>query len=412
MRTATRGASARIVSDNRDPRSTRSRTPDGGPAQDGTNDAGVPYRQTMQTIDCHAAGEPLRIVMSGLPPLPGDTMPARRAYMAEHCDHVRRFLMWEPRGHADMYGCIVTPPVSPGAFCGVLFMHNEGYSTMCGHGIIGLTTVLIETGQLPAAEPTVTVAFDTPAGLVQARASVEQGRVRSVTMRNVPSFVLDRFLVPVDGLDDVEATIAYGGAFYALVDARQAGLGDPPGPRGERPAGSRIPRDGAGSDGTGSRIPRDGAGSDGTGSLVRLVDAVAAIQAAVLRSAGRPIAHPNEPDIRGLYGVVAGWPPRTPGADQTSLTVFADREVDRSPCGTCTSAVMAARWADGRLALGAPFVNESPIGTRFTGRLVDETRVGPYPAVIPEVTGSASITGFHTFVLDADDALPEGFLLR
>ena len=328
----------------------------------------------MQTIDCHAAGEPLRIVTAGLPPLPGETILARRAYMAEHLDHVRRFLMWEPRGHADMYGCIVTPPVSPEAFCGVLFMHNEGYSTMCGHGIIGLVTVLIETGQLPVPGPVVSVAIDTPAGLVRARASVENGRVREVTMRNVASFVFDRRVVPVDGLGDVETAVAYGGAFYALVDAARAGLGDRPGP------------------------------------LDRLVEAAAAIKASVLGAGA--ITHPLEPGIGGLYGVVIGWPPQRPGADQTSLTVFADREVDRSPCGTCTSAVMAARWADGRLPLGMPFVNESLIGTRFAGRLVEETRVGPHRAVVPEVSGAASITGYHTFVLEPDDPLPDGFLLR
>ena len=328
----------------------------------------------MQTIDCHAAGEPLRIVTAGLPPLPGATILARRAHMAEHLDHIRRFLMWEPRGHADMYGCIVTPPVSPEAFCGVLFMHNEGYSTMCGHGIIGLVTVLIETGQLPAPSPVVSVAIDTPAGLVRAWASVVDGRVREVTMRNVASFVFDRRVVPVDGLGDVETTVAYGGAFYALVDASGAGLGDRPGP------------------------------------LDRLVDAAAAIKAAVLGAGA--ITHPLEPGIGGLYGVVMGWAPQRPGADQTSLTVFADREVDRSPCGTCTSAVMAARWADDRLPLGTSFVNESLIGTRFSGHLVEETRVGPHRAVVPEVSGAASITGYHTFVLEPDDPLPDGFLLR
>jgi proline racemase len=207
-------------------------------------------------------------------------------------------------------------------------------------------------------------------------------------MRNVASFVLDRRTVAVDGLGDVETTIAYGGAFYALVDAAQAGFGEPPGRAGPAPA------------------RRAGA----PGALTRVVDAASDIKAAVLRAGA--LVHPVERGIDGLYGVVAGWPPREPGADQTSLTVFADREVDRSPCGTCTSALMAARWADGRLPLGAAFVNESPIGTRFTGRLIEETRVGPYRAVVPEVTGSASITGFHTFVLDADDPLPEGFLLR
>jgi proline racemase len=353
-----------------------------------------PHR-ILQTIDCHAAGEPLRVVTAGLPPLPGDTILARRAYMAAHVDHLRRFLMWEPRGHADMYGCVVTPPVTPGAFCGVLFMHNAGYSTMCGHGIIGLVTVLIETGQLPAAGPEVAVGIDTPAGLVRARASVDGGRVREVAMRNVPSFVLEQRVVPVDGLGDVPATVAYGGAFYALVDAPRAGLGARP----ACPAGIPGP--------VADDAPPAEPGRD---SLDRLVEAAASIKAAVLRAG--PIAHPLEPAIRGLYGVVMGWPPQHPGADQTSLTVFADREVDRSPCGTCTSAVMAARWAAGRLPLGSPFVNESLAGTRFTGRLLEETRVGPHRAVAPEVSGSAYITGYHTFVLDPEDPLPDGFLLR
>ena len=334
----------------------------------------MPYRRIIQTVDCHVGGEPLRIVTGGLPPLPGETILARRRYLRDHLDHLRRFLMWEPRGHADMYGCVMTPPVTADAFCGVLFMHNEGYSTMCGHGIIGFVTALVAGGLVTAAGPEVSIALDTPAGLVRARAAIELGRVRAVTMRNVPSFVLDRRTVAVDGLGDVAVTVAYGGAFYALVDGPAAGLGEQP------------------------------------GALGRLVDAAAAIKAAVLRAG--PIVHPLEPEIAGLYGVVTAWPPRHGGADQTSLTVFADREVDRSPCGTCTSAVMAARWAGGRLAVGEPFVNESLLGTRFAGRLVEDTRVGPHRAVIPEVTGSASVTGFHTFVLEPDDPLPEGFLLR
>ncbi len=332
------------------------------------------YAHVVQTIDCHAAGEPLRILTGGVPPVPGETILERRRYFQEHLDHLRRLLMWEPRGHQDMYGCVLTPPVSPEARYGVLFMHNEGYSTMCGHGIIGLVTALIETGQIAAAAPETTVALDTPAGLVRARARLERGRVRDVTLRNVPSFVCAERTVDVPGLGRVPVTVAYGGAFYALVDGPASGLGARPGP------------------------------------LRALVEACAAIKAAVSEAA--EIVHPLEPALRGLYGVVVGWPPQRAGADQTSLTVFADREVDRSPCGTCTSARMAALRASGRLALGAPFVIESLAGTRFLGRLVEETRVGPYAAVVPEVTGQAFLTGFHTFVLDPDDPLGEGFLLR
>lgn len=312
--------------------------------------------------------------MGGLPPIPGETMLARRRYLKERLDEVRRILLWEPRGHQDMYGCVVTPPVSADAQCGVLFMHNEGYSTMCGHGVIGLTTVLVETGQVPATEPETPLAFDTPAGLVRARARVSGGRVVEVSVENVPSFVYTALTVDLAGHGSVDVTVAFGGAFYALVEGLSAGLGEAPGP------------------------------------LRELVDCSVAINQAVSRTLA--IAHPLEPELRGLYGVVIAWPPQRPGAHQTSVTVFADREVDRSPCGTCTSAWMAARWAQGTLRVGDLFVNESLLGTRFTGRVLRETLVGPYAAVVPEVTGQAFITGFHTFVVDPEDPLGDGFLLR
>ena len=332
------------------------------------------YARVIQTVDCHAAGEPLRIITGGLPPIPGDTMLARRRFLLDHLDHVRRFLMWEPRGHEDMYGCVLTPPVSPQAQLGVLFMHNEGYSTMCGHGVIGLVTALLQLGHLPMTSPQTAVTLDTPAGLVRASARIHEGRVADVTFANVASFVYAERTVSVPNVGSVPVTVGYGGAFYALIDAPAAGLGAHPGP-----------------------LP----------SLVAWSEAVKAAVGEHL-----DVVHPTEPDIRGLYGVVMAWPPRRPGAQRTSLTVFADGQVDRSPCGTCTSALMAALWASGQLRLREPFVNESLAGTRFTGRLVEATEVGPYRAAIPEVTGEASITGFHTFVLDPHDPLPDGFLLR
>lgn len=334
----------------------------------------MPYTHVLQTIDCHAAGEPLRIVTGGVPPVPGATILERRRAFQQQFDHLRRLLMWEPRGHQDMYGCVLVPPTSAEAQYGVLFMHNEGYSTMCGHGVIGLVTALIETGQIAPTSPETAVTLETPAGLVRASAHVRGGRVHGVTLRNVPSFVYAERRVDVPGLGSIAVTVAYGGAFYALIDGPPSGLGERPGP------------------------------------LRALVDACAAIKAAT--SAAIDVVHPQEPDLSGLYGVVVAWPPQRAGVDQTSLTVFADREVDRSPCGTCTSARMAALWACGRLALRTPFVIESLAGTRFTGRLVEETRVATFRAVVPEVTGQAFVTGFHTFVLDPDDPLREGFLLR
>jgi proline racemase len=302
------------------PRSRGKRAP-------GRECTGMAYARVLQTIDCHAAGEPLRIITGGVPPIPGATMLARRRYFMEHLDHVRRLLMWEPRGHQDMYGCVLTPPVTKDAQCGVLFMHNEGYSTMCGHGVIGLVTTLLETGQLPMQAPETVVTVDTPAGEVRARAHIDGGRVRGVTIANVPSFAYADRSVEVPAVGVVPVTVAYGGAFYVLADGPQVGLGVTPGP------------------------------------LPSLVAWSAAVKAAV--GAALEIVHPAEPEIRDLYGVVISWPPQHTGAHCTSLTVFADNQVDRSPCGTCTSALMASRWVGGRLGLGEPFVNESLVGTRF-----------------------------------------------
>jgi proline racemase len=332
--------------------------------------------RVISTIDAHAAGEPLRIVTAGLPPLPGATMLARRAAMLEHYDDVRRILMWEPRGHADMYGCILTPPVTPEATYGVLFMHNEGYSTMCGHGVIALTTALIETGQIPSVEPVTEVSYDTPAGFVQARAEVDGGRVRRVTFRNVPSFVHTAGLViGVDGRQ-IAVDVVFGGAFYALV-----------------PAAALHPDLAVRPDRVAELIAR--------GMAVKR-----AVEAAV------EIVHPLEPGLRGIYGTIITGPASDTGARQRNVTIFADGEVDRSPCGTGTAAMTAAFVARGELALGAEWVNESIIGTRFTGRAVETTTVADYPAIVPEVGGRGFVTGFHQFVLDPEDDAGRGFLVR
>ena len=179
----------------------------------------------IQTIDAHTEGEPLRVIVGGFPDIPGNTILQQRHYAREHFDHLRRALMWEPRGHADMYGCLVTPPVSPGADIGVLFMHNEGYSTMCGHGIIAITKVVLETGLFPMKAPETTLRIDSPAGRITARALVAKGRVTSVRFQNVPSFVLAQDeIVEVPGIGKVRCDIAFGGAFYAYVDAHRAEL--------------------------------------------------------------------------------------------------------------------------------------------------------------------------------------------
>ncbi len=336
----------------------------------------MPFSRVIGTIDAHAAGEPLRIVMAGLPPLAGETILARRAAMLAHHDDLRRILMWEPRGHADMYGCVLTPPVTPGAAYGVLFMHNAGYSTMCGHGIIALTTALIETGQLPRVAPVTEVGYDTPAGFVQARAEIAGDRVRRVTFRNVPSFVHTAGLEITVGLRRVAVDIVFGGAFYALVPA--VAFAPDLAVRPER--------------------------------VQELIARGMAVKRAV--EAAIDVIHPTEPELRGIYGTIITGPPEGAGARQRNVTVFADGEVDRSPCGTGTAATTAALVARGELALGEEWVNESIIGTRFTGRAIEAANVGDYPAVVPEIGGRGFVTGFHQFVLDPDDDAGRGFLVR
>jgi proline racemase len=329
----------------------------------------------IMTIDAHTAGEPFRVITGGYPDLPGETILARRRYAKEHLDHLRTALMWEPRGHADMYGCIVTPPVSPGADIGILFMHNEGYSTMCGHGIIGIAKVALETGMLPMTAPETTIKIDTPAGLVVAHARVADGQVTSVYFRNVPSFVLvlDE-TVAVPGLGKVRYDIAFGGAFYAFVQAQDVGLSCTP------------------------------------GNFRPLIEKGMAIKRAIMAS--RPIPHPFEGDLSFLYGTIFIGPPQGAGAHSREVCIFAEGEVDRSPTGTGVSGRLAIHHARGEVRVGQPITVESILGTRFTGRIVETTTFGPYPAIVPEVEGTAHITGRHEFLIDPDDPLQKGFILR
>jgi len=323
-------------------------------------------------IESHAAGEPLRVVLDGLGPVPGDTIVAKRAYAREHLDAVRRGLMFEPRGHADMYGAIVTEPVTPDGDLGVLFMHNEGWSTMCGHGIIALTTVALETGMLSARD---VVRIDAPAGRITARPKTGARRIASVAFENVPSFVLalDE-TVDVAGLGRIRYDLAFGGAFYAYVDVAQVGL-------------------------------------EITATNYRgLIDAGWRIKKAVM--AARPIPHPFEPELSFLYGTIFTGAAHHPSADTRNVCVFADGEVDRSPTGTGVSGRVAIEHARGRLAVGAPLVVESIIDTRFTGRVVRETEFGAHRAVVPEVEGSAWISGRSELWYDPTDPLREGFILR
>jgi len=329
----------------------------------------------ITTIDAHTAGEPLRVILSGYPELEGSTILQRRRSAQEYHDALRTALMWEPRGHADMYGCLIVPPETEGADFGVLFLHNEGYSTMCGHGIIAVTTVVLETGMLPVTGPETEVRIDTPAGLVVARGHVENGRVTSVAFTNVPSFVLlaDQ-TVQAPGLGTVRYDVAFGGAFYAFVDATEVGV------------------------------------TLGPESFQQLIDKGMAIKRAVMSAGG--ITHPFKEDLSFLYGTIFTGVPLSDGADSRNVCIFAEGEVDRSPTGTGVSARAAIHRARGELAEGEEMVIESIIGSRFKVRVLSESEFGTFPAVIPEVEGSASITGRHEFVIDPGDPLRDGFILR
>jgi proline racemase len=313
----------------------------------------------VETVDYHTAGEPFRIVVGGVPPLQGGTALERRRWAGEHLDDVRRLLVNEPRGHADMYGCFVTD--SAVADLGVVFFHNDGYSTACGHGTIALVTWALESGRLPAPERgEVAVSVEAPSGRLPTWATVRAGDVSAVRFRNVPSFVLARGVEAAGFVVDV----AYGGAFYAIAPA---------------PA------------------PIDRAG------LPELIARGRAVKEALNRVGG--VVHPLEPELRDVYGVI--W---TVG--DRNVTVFADGEVDRSPCGSGTSARLALLDATGALPRGEALRHRGIVDTEFVGRVVADAEVAGLPAVVTEVAGSAHLTGRHEFVLEPGDPLGTGFLLR
>jgi len=325
----------------------------------------------VKTIDAHAGGEPLRLIVDGFPTPRGNTMLEKREWVRRHADHLRRALMLEPRGHADMYGAVLTEPVLPGSHAGVLFMHNEGYSTMCGHGIVAVTTIALERGLLVPGGDGATVVYDAPAGTIRAQATLANDRVASVSFLNVPSFVLHGGLTVKIGSRQLRADVAFGGAFYAIVDSEAVGL------------------------------PIDVA------HLPELRRVGMEIKHAV--ESAHTIVHPMDAGLRGIYGTIFTGPPSDERADLRNVTIFADAEVDRSPCGTGTAAVMAVVDAMGLLSTDKPFVHESLIGTRFNGRVTAHTVVGEHPAIVPEIEGSAWITGEHTFIVDDDDPLKDGF---
>lgn len=333
------------------------------------------FTNTYTTVDAHTGGEPLRIVTAGIPRIPGATILEKRDWVRENLDHVRRALMWEPRGHADMYGCYVTEPITPGADLGVIFMHNEGYSDMCGHGIIALATVAVAQGLVARSSPETRVGIDSPAGFIEAFVEWDGRRVGAVRFLNVPSFLYQRDLkITTQSFGELTVDIAFGGAFYAYLDAAQAGL-------------KVVPEQ-----------VRD---------LIQLGDEVKQVV-----MAATTLQHPQVPELNTLYGTIIDGPPRDPANDQANICIFAEREVDRSPTGTGTSGRVAQLLARGQMALGETLRNESIVGSVFTGKALSLTKVGKFEAVMPEVSGSASIVGFNQWVVEPGDELGTGFLVR
>jgi proline racemase len=329
----------------------------------------------VTTTDYHTAGEPFRIVTGGVPPLEGESILDKRRYAKEHLDDVRKLLVYEPRGHADMYGCFVTEPADESGDLGVVFFHNEGYSTACGHGTIALVTWALESGRIRREGERPVVTVDAPSGRLTTEAHVAGGKVRSVRFTNVPSFVWRTGLTVETPSGSVPCDVSFGGAFYASVATEDVGL------------------------------------SVSKEDLPRLIELGREVKGAI--EAAHDVVHPVEPELRDVYGVIFFEGIDGDGdLNQRNVTIFADGEVDRSPCGSGTSARLALLDASGELPRGATLRHEGIAGGVFTARVSAEVDLDGTPAVITEVEGSAFRTGAHEFYLDPADEIGTGFLLR
>jgi proline racemase len=330
----------------------------------------------LTVIDMHTGGEPLRIVTGGYPDLPKGTILEKRAYVRDNLDHLRKILMFEPRGHADMYGALLVEPDLPGADLAVLFMHNEGYSTMCGHAIIALGRYAVDQGLVAPGGDRATVNIECPCGMVRAEVAIRDGKAADVSFESVPSFLFARNqTLALGNWGKISFDIAYGGAFYALADARQFGL----------------------------KFGRD--------PVTAFVDAADRLTKAA--QAAIPLSHPDAGDLAFLYGSIL-----TDGNDAYSerpprnVCVFAERQVDRSPTGSGVTARLAAMQARGQIVAGQTRIFESIIGSRFSGSVASLTSCGPHPAITARVSGRAFYAGKAEFILEEDDPLAAGFLVR
>ena len=329
----------------------------------------------IETIDAHTEGEPLRVVIKGFPSLKGNTILEKRNHIIKNYDHIRKAIMLEPRGHADMYGAVITESEKKSSDFGVIFMHNDGYSTGCGHAVIAISKILAETGAIKITEPETEINMDVPSGTIKAFVEVKNKVAHSVRFINVPSFVekMDAKIIIPD-LGDINYDLAFGGAYYAIVNADEVGLD--------------------------SQDLK-------TGSVI---DLGMKIKNAITKEV--KIKHPNIVEMNFLYGTIFTFPPSNKNNHSKNICVFANGEVDRSPTGTGVSARAAVHFARNEIKLNETIKIESIIGSTFEVKVIEKIKIGPLNGVIPEVKGTANITGKNTFWIDSSDTIGEGFMLR
>ncbi|MFD0697421.1 proline racemase family protein [Paenibacillus sp. GCM10027628] len=330
-------------------------------------------KKVFMTVDTHTGGNPTRTVISGLPKLAGSTMSEKMLQMKTEYDWIRKILMFEPRGHGVMSGAVLVEPCHPEADIGVIYIETGGYLPMCGHDTIGVCTALVETGMIAVNEPITKIKLDTPAGLVEAELAVQNGKVQKVAFQNVPAFLYKQVEVEAEGLGSVFCDIAYGGNFYAITDARVLGLELTP------------------------------------SNADTIVEMAVNLRKAINRSI--EVVHPEAPYIKGLTHVEFYTDPTHPDAHVKNTVIVPPGGIDRSPCGTGTSAKLAVMFAKGEIGMNEEFVHESIVGSLFRAQVVGTTQLDRFPAVITRIEGSAWMMGMHTFFVHEDDELKEGFLL-
>lgn len=325
------------------------------------------------TIDTHTGGNPTRTLISGLPLLKGDTMSEKMLHMQREFDWIRKFLMNEPRGHDVMSGALLTDPCHPEADIGVIYIETGGYLPMCGHDTIGVCTALVESGLIPVQEPVTSLNLDTPAGLVEVEIAVQEGKAKEVSFSNVPAFLLRNVSVDVEGIGRIDADIAYGGNFYGIIDANSVGL----------------------------ELTPENAST--------IIEKAIKIRNAINEE--NEIVHPQYPFIRGLTHIEFFTKPTYENADVKNTVIVPPGGIDRSPCGTGTSAKLAVLFAKKEIGINEEFVHESIVGSLFRGRVLETTNVQNLDAVLTRITGTAWMMGMHRFVYNQEDPLKEGFLL-